>query len=398
MIDFDLTEEQQTLREVARGMLRKECLMTLVRRTMMSEEGFSRELWSKIAQAGWLGLIISNEFSGAGMNSVELAIILDEMERVAFQGPYIESAVLGPTLIMLTGTREQKNRFLPKISNGELVISCALKEESFDQLQSPSSPIAVSSGDRYLVSGTIPLVGFAKQSDYIIVPFRVKESLLFALADSKSQGIKFSEDTALDPTVRLSNVAFDAVAVPREDVFQAQDPRGLLDHLVALGGVCVSAASVGGASRVLEMSLEYSKSRIQFGVPIGSFQAVKHKFADMFSLISGGESAAYYSAWCYSQNTMDARIQASVAKLYCTKMYSNVSGQGIQIHGGIGFTWDHDLHIFLKRAKRYEFSFGSPSWHAESIARHIVDGMPLESFISESEKITPNLVAGAPPK
>jgi alkylation response protein AidB-like acyl-CoA dehydrogenase len=219
------------------------------------------------------------------------------------------------------------------------------------------------------------------------------------LIDLKSRGIKFSEETALDPTARFSTVSFDQVIVPREDIFRASNPRGLFDYLFGLGAICISAACVGGASRVLEMSIEYSKSRVQFGVPIGSFQAIKHKCADMFLMLSGAESAAYYAAWSFSQDTKDAKIQASIAKLYCNKTYSYVSGQGIQIHGGIGFTWDHDLHIFLKRAKRYEYSFGSPSWHNDSIARQIIDGIPsepLEVAVSESEKkVAPNLVAGS---
>jgi alkylation response protein AidB-like acyl-CoA dehydrogenase len=404
MIDFDFTEDQRILRDVARNMLRSQCPMTLVRRIMDIKEGYSRELWSKIAEAGWLGLIIPNEFSGVGLTSLELAIILDEMERVVLQGPYIETAAIAPTLIMAAGTIEQKQRFLPEIAKGKLVVSCGLTEE-IETLQSDKTTFSLSGvfsrknqghSEGYVLSGTKSLVPYAKHSDYIVLPFLAKGSVLFGLVDSKSEGITFSEDTPLDPTVRLSRISFDKVMVPKENVFRVSDPLALLNDLVSLEAICTSAACVGGASKVLEMTVSYSKSREQFGVPIGSFQAVKHKCADMYLLLSSGEAAAYYAAWCYShRGRQEAEVSASVAKSYCSEMYSRIAGQGIQIHGGVGFTWQHDLHLFLKRSKRYEFSFGSPSWHRERIARRVIDVAPDDSssVSPESRRIAPRVIA-----
>lgn len=392
MIDFDLTEDQQTIKDIAHDLLEKECPTGQVRKIMATKEGYSREFWKKISEAGWLGLLIPISHGGAGSTCIELAIVLEEMEKVLFQGPYIDTAAIAPTLIMLTGSDAQKKTLLPKIANGEVIVSCGLGEE-IDAISSPrmlTALVADNEDDpklqgQYRISGTKSRVSYAGQSDYILVPFTANNRILLALIDPKSRGVTVSESKTLDPTERRSRVVLEDVEVSQDDVFESQDSIRLLNHLIMLGAICTSAACIGGARKVLDITVNYAKSRIQFDRPIGSFQAVKHKCADMLLLLEGGTSAAFYAAWSYVRDDRDLSILASTAKSYCSEMYSKVSGDAIQIHGGIGFTWDYDLHLYFKRAKRYEFIYGDPSWHRNRIANQIMNNVPIETLAQSGQ-------------
>jgi alkylation response protein AidB-like acyl-CoA dehydrogenase len=392
MIDFDLTEEQQTLRDVANTLLQKECSIDLVRKTIERGEGFPRGLWRKASEAGWLGLIIPEAYGGANLTCVELAIVLDEMERVLFPGPFVETAALAPTLITLYGSDNQKLSLLPKIARGELTISCSLGEEIESISSTKVGSVIVgrqtkrnSNADReYVISGTKRVVPFAEQSNLVLVPISLKEGLAFGLVDPKSQSVKLVEEKAVDPTMKLYSVTFEDTLLPKENIIKSKkDSIGMLNQLITLGAICLSAQSVGGATKVLDMTVEYAKTREQFGRPIGSFQAIKHKCADMLLMLEAGTAAAYYAAWAYSKKnddiSTDAHTFGSIAKAYCSEMYSRIAGQSIQVHGGVGFTWQHDLHLYFKRAKRYEFSFGDPSWHRDRIAKKIIDGTAISS-------------------
>ncbi len=378
-MDFGFSEEQELLRRTAREFLEGECPVTYARQMMDDERGYSPETWQKMAELGWLGLVFPEEYGGAGLDMVDLTVVLEEMGRVVLPGPFFATVLLGGMAVTLGGDAVQKRRFIPEICNGNHKATLAWLEESGTWEPSGIRLPARRDHNAYVLEGTKLFVHDAHNADWMVVVTRTTtgqedHGVSLLVVDSSLPGIRIRVMKTMDQTRKLCEVTFDGVRVPA-DCLLGKEHAGwaLLERVADRAKVGLCAEMCGGMERVLEMSVAYAKVREQFGRPIGSFQAIQHKCANMLVLVESSKSATYYAAWAVANDTKDAHLAASMAKAYCSDAYRIVAGEGIQIHGGIGFTWEHDMHLYFKRAKGSEVTFGDATWNRELVAREVLD-------------------------
>ncbi len=376
-MDFGFSEEQELLRTTARDFLAKECPMTFVRQMMEDDRGFSDAFWKKTAEQGWMGLLVPEEHGGSGLTFVDMVVVLEEMGRSVMPGPFFSTAILGGVALLEGGSAAQQKELLPKLAEGNLRVTLAHLEPSgrWDtagiQLESKQN------GSGWTLSGTKLFVPDAHTADLLVVAARVPgaagdDGVGLFLVDAKAKGVTTSLLKTMDQTRKLCEVKLDKVSVAPERVLAAPGKgAALLDRIVDRGKVGLCAEMCGGAQKVLEMSVEYAKVREQFGKPIGSFQAIQHKCANMLVEVESSKSVTYYASWAVANDVPEAPLAAAMAKAYCSDAYRHTSGEGIQIHGGIGFTWEHDMHIFFKRAKSSEVTFGDATYNRELVAQRI---------------------------
>jgi len=377
-MDFGFSEEQDMLRQSVRDFLSAESEMTYVRQMMEDERGFSEAQWRKMAELGWTGLIVPEEYGGAGLNMVDMVVVLEEMGKVVFPGPFFASVILGALAIDLGGTAEQKQGWLPSLADGSKRATLAQVEESGRWDADGIQLAAKGDGNGFALSGTKLFVHDAHNADLLIVPARSggsgAEGIGVFVVDAKSKGLAVRVLKTMDQTRKLCEVTFDHVGVGKDAVLgEIGKGWALLERLVDRAKVALCAEMCGGAQRVLEMSVEYAKVREQFGKPIGSFQAIQHKCANMMVQVESAKSATYYAAWAVANDVPEAHLAACMAKAYTSDAYRFVTAEGIQIHGGIGFTWEHDMHLFFKRAKGSEVTFGDATWNRELVAQVVLD-------------------------
>jgi alkylation response protein AidB-like acyl-CoA dehydrogenase len=376
-MDFGFSEEQEMLRTSARDFLAKESPMTYVRRMMEDETGHTEQLWRKMAELGWMGLILPEDFGGSGLDFVDMVVVLEEMGRVVLPGPFFSTVILAGVAIAEGGSQKQKEAYLPRIADGSLKATLASLEPSgrwdAEGIQLQAKP----AGGGYTLDGTKLFVPDANVADLFVVAGRAPgskgvEGLSLFLVDGKAPGITITMLKTMDQTRKLGEVVFKDVAVDRDAVLGAPGQGWkLLDRVADRAKVGLAAEMCGGAQKVLEMSVDYAKVREQFGKPIGSFQAIQHKCANMLVEVESSKSITYYAAWAVANDVAEAPLAAAMAKAYTSDAYRHTAGEGIQIHGGIGFTWEHDMHIYFKRAKSSEVSFGDATWNRELVAQHI---------------------------
>jgi alkylation response protein AidB-like acyl-CoA dehydrogenase len=379
-VDFGFSAEQEQIRESARGFLAAECPMTLVRTLMEDPRGHSADLWKKMAGLGWMGLVFPEQYGGAGLTWVDLVVVLEEMGRVVMPGPFFATVVLGGTTILEGGNEEQKRTLLPAIAEGTLTATLALLEPSARWDAGGIACAARKDGKGYRLKGTKLFVNDAHVADKILCAARLGDAtgaadasgISLFIVDAKAAGVRITPLKTMDQTRKLAEVALDDVAVDGAAMIGA--PGGgwpIIERVIDRGKVALCAEMCGGAQRVLDMSVEYAKVREQFGRPIGSFQAIQHKCANMLVDVESAKSATYYAAWAVANDVPEARLAAAMAKAYCSDAYRRTAGEGIQIHGGIGFTWEHDMHLYFKRAKSSEVTFGDATWNRELVAQLI---------------------------
>jgi alkylation response protein AidB-like acyl-CoA dehydrogenase len=376
-MEFSLNEEQEMLKAMARDFLANECPKTLVREMMEDEVGHSPELWKKMADVGWLGLILPDEYGGTGMNFRDLAILCEEMGRAMLPGPFLSTLLLGGVPILTAGTEEQKKEYLPKIANGELVLTLAVLEKDGDLWPEGVHLKATQRGDDYIIDGTKLFVPDAKAADYILVAARTKrsadpeEGITLFLVDTSEWGIYATPLKTMDETRKQYEVIFNRVAVSAKNIVgELHGGWPVIKDVVLKATAALCAEMVGGGEWVLETTVSYAKERIAFGVPIGNFQAIKHKCADMYSGLEYARSLMEWAAEAVREDSPDAPMAVSMAKSYCGDTYRMVTDRGVQIHGGIGFTWDHDMHLYFKRARSSDTAFGDSNYHRELIAAY----------------------------
>jgi alkylation response protein AidB-like acyl-CoA dehydrogenase len=385
-MDFGFSEEQEMLRQSVREFLAGECPMTYVREMMEDDRGYSEEQWKKMAELGWTALIFPESCGGAGLNMVDMVVVLEEMGRVVMPGPFFASVILGGMAIDVAGSEKQQQRYLSGIAAGTTRATLAQVEESGRWDAEGIALPAKADGDGFRLSGTKLFVHDAHNADLLVVPARTSgsgsEGVTLFLVDAKATGVAIRLLKTMDQTRKLCEVGFDDVRVGRDAVLGAVGQGwGALDRLVDRAKVALCAEMCGGAQRVLDMSVEYAKVREQFGRPIGSFQAIQHKCANMMVQVESAKSATYYAAWAVANDVPEAHLAACMAKAYCSDAYRFVAAEGIQIHGGIGFTWEHDMHLYFKRAKGSEVTFGDATWNRELVAQVVLDqpeGSPAE--------------------
>jgi alkylation response protein AidB-like acyl-CoA dehydrogenase len=339
-----------------------------------------------MGELGWTGLVFGEEYGGAGLNMVDMVVVLEEMGRVVMPGPFFPSVVLGGLAIDLGGSAEQKKKYLPGIAAGTQRATLAQVEESGRWDAEGIALPAKKDGKGYSLSGIKLFVHDAHNADVLVVPVRTsgkgEAGVTLMLVDAKAKGLSVRVLKTMDQTRKLCEVTLDNVQLGK-DAILGKDGQGwaLLDRLVDRAKVALCAEMCGGAQKVLEMSVEYAKVREQFGKPIGSFQGIQHKCANMMVQVESAKSATYYAAWAVANDVPEAHLAACMAKAYCSDAYRLVSGDGIQIHGGIGFTWEHDMHLYFKRAKGSEVTFGDATWNRELVAQEVLD-KPEEQAVS----------------
>ncbi|MFC1971450.1 acyl-CoA dehydrogenase family protein [Chloroflexota bacterium] len=374
-MDFELGEEQVMLKTSAREFLEKECPKKLVRDMMEDEKGYTPELWQKMAGLGWMGLVFPEEYGGFDSSFLDLSVLLEEMGRALVPGPFLPTVVLAGRAILFAGSEEQKNDFLPEIASGNMMMTLAFMEPGGAMEASDVTVQAIPSGDNFIISGTKLFVPYAHVTDYLICITRTgdavnkEEGISLFLVDAKSDGIETEVLTTMTGE-KLCEVILKNVVVPKNYLLGELDKGWqIVKRTLIEAEVAESAWMLGGARWALETSVNYAKERIQFGVPIGSFQAIQHKCANMFIEVEGATSITYYAAWAVSENDPGMHLAASMAKAWCSDIYKHVAAEGIQIHAGIGFTWDHDMHLYYKRAKTSEVAFGDAKYHRENVAK-----------------------------
>jgi alkylation response protein AidB-like acyl-CoA dehydrogenase len=376
-MDFGFSEEQEMLRKSARDFLANESPMTYVRQMMDDDRGFRDEQWKKMAELGWMGLILPEEYGGAGLDFVDMVVVLEEMGRVVLPGPFFSTVILGGVALADGGSAAQKQELLPRLAAGDLRVTLAQLEPSARWDAEGIQLEARKSGGGYALSGTKLFVPDAHTADLLVVAGRAPgskgaEGVSLFLVDAEASGVTTTLLKTMDQTRKLCEVVLKDVAVPADRVLGAPGAGWkLLERIADRGKVGLCAEMCGGAERVLEMSVEYAKVREQFGRPIGSFQAIQHKCANMLVEVESSKSATYYAAWAVANDVAEAPLAAAMAKAYCSDAYRHTAGEGIQIHGGIGFTWEHDMHIYFKRAKSSEVTFGDATWNREIVAQLI---------------------------
>jgi len=375
-MDFALSEEQEMLRKMSRDFLENECPKSLVREMEEDEKGYSPELWKKMAELGWMGLVFPEEYGGEGLNFLDLTVLIEELGRALVPGPYLSTVVYCGLPILAAGTDEQKHEFLPKIAKGDLILSLALTEPSATWDAAGITAKAVPEGDDFVISGTKLFISDAHIADYLLCVARTKESgdkeegVALFLVDTKSPGISCTPLKTI-ASDRQFEVVFDKVRVPRKNMLGELD-RGwaVIKEMLPKATLAQCALMVGGAQQVLEMTVNYAKERVQFGRPIGSFQAIQHKCADMATDVDGCRFITYQAAWKLSEG-LPCALEVSMAKAWVSEAYRRTCVEGHQIHGGIGFIKDHDMQLYYRRAKASELMFGDADYHRELVAQQI---------------------------
>ncbi|HEX8137055.1 MAG TPA: acyl-CoA dehydrogenase family protein [Pyrinomonadaceae bacterium] len=373
-MDFELSKPQKLLKESARQFFVRECGPERVRALMETADAHDDGLWQAMAEQGWTGLLVAEEHGGLGLGLVEMAAVAEEMGRACLPGPFL-STLLAATLIERAGNAEQREKYLGPIASGELKATVALLEESVSwEAGSVRLAASRSGGGNFSVTGRKLFVSDAEASDLLICVAREGDALVLLPVERGAAGLFVKPMPSMDWTRKVYEVSFESVAVAGTDAFGADgETEGALRAALEVATAALCAEMVGGMQWVLDTTVEYAKTRQQFGRAIGSFQAVQHQCADMLLMTESARSAAYYAAWALTENDSTARVALSVAKAYCSDAYREVCNRGVQVHGGIGFTWEHDLQLYYKRSKSSETLFGDATFHRERIARLVVD-------------------------
>ena len=361
-MDFTPTEEQIMLRDGARRFLAEQCPSERVREIMESEAGYDRRLWDAMAEQGWQAMHVPEVYGGAGFSFAETAILLHEMGRVLAPVPFLSSAVLAAEALLAGGSEDQKARWLPGIASGELIATFAIAEPGGGWDEASVQVTANEGSDGHTLSGTKSFVTAGHYADLLVVTARGPGGIGLYVVEADS--VQAEQLVALDSTRALATVNLNSSAAVRLDSADWQTVERIYD----VARTAIAVEQVGGLERTLEMSVEYAKERKQFGRPIGSFQAIKHMCADMLVSLESARSAAGYAVWALSTGSDELALAAPMAKAFCSEAFFKAAGDSIQVHGGLGFTWEHDIHLYFKRAKSTELLLGAPSLQRRALA------------------------------
>ena len=369
-MNFAFSEEQEELRNIVRQFLDAKSPEAAVREQMETEKGYDDAVWSQMSeQLGLQSLIVPEEFGGSGYSYVELIVVLEEMGRSLLCAPYFSTVVLGANTLIHSGDDAAKAAHLPGIASGETIATLAFTEPNGRWDESGIEATAVADGDSFKITGTKSFVLDGHVADLVLVAARTAAGVSLFAVQGDAAGLTRTSLSTMDQTRKQAKLDFDGVS----GTLIGTDGGGwdVLSTVLDLAAVALAAEQVGGAQKCLDMAVEYAKVRVQFGRPIGSFQAIKHKCADMLLEVESAKSAAYYAGWCASEMNDELPSVASLAKAYCSDAYFHAAAENIQIHGGIGFTWEHPAHLYFKRAKSSELLFGDPTYHRELLAQRI---------------------------
>jgi len=375
-MDIGFTEEQELLRETARKFLDGECATKFVREMMVTETAVTAAFWQQLAENGWLGISYPEDNGGSGLGMVDLVVLMEEIGRAVMPGPFPATVLLGGAAIAEAGSAAQRGEYLPRVADGSLNATLALTEAN---ARWDAAGITISAREErggFTLSGTKMFVPDAHLADVIVVAARsrdgstMEDGISLFLVPKGAGGLSVKLLPSIDETRKLCEVTLDSVQVPASALLGELHAGWVpLSRVVDKAAVALAAEMCGGAQKVLDITVEYAKLRETFGKPVGTYQGVKHKCADMLVEIENAKSLTYYAAWAIDEGAEGAAQAVSMAKAYASDASRKVCAAGIQLHGGIGMTWEHDLQLYLKRGKACEVAFGDATWHRERLAR-----------------------------
>ena len=363
-----VSAEQQELREAVRRFLSERAPLPRVREIMETDHGTDPEVWRQAGtQLGLQGIAIPEEYGGSGFSFAEQAIVLEELGSALYSGPYLASAVLAATALLASPDEQAKRDYLPGIASGETVATLAFTEDNGSWEPDAIRLSGRRSAAAWLLDGHKSFVLDGHTADLVLAVAATDAGLSLFAVDAGAAGLTRTPLPALDQTRKLARLEFDAVA--GRLIGSPGDAAAVLDRVLDVAAVALAAEQLGGAQRALDMAVGYAKIRHQFGRPIGSFQAIKHRCADLLLEVESLRSAVSYAAAAVAADSDEVPVVASLAKAYGSETYFHVAAENIQIHGGIGFTWEHDMHLYFKRAKGNEVAYGDATFHRERVAQ-----------------------------
>jgi alkylation response protein AidB-like acyl-CoA dehydrogenase len=369
-VNFAFSEEQEELRSSVRRFLDDKSPIPDVRRLMETTDGYDPAVWAQMAnQLGLQGLAIPEEYGGSGFTYVELIVVLEEMGRSLLCAPYFATIALAANAILTSGDDAAKKELLPGIATGDTIATLAFTEDNGRWDEGGITTTATRAGDGWTLDGHKMFVLDGHVANLLVVAARTPAGLGLFAVEGDAPGLTRTPLATMDQTRKQARL--ELVGTPGRLIGADGGASAGLSRTLDLAAVALAAEQVGGAQRCLDMSVEYAKERVQFGRPIGSFQAIKHKCADMLLEVESAKSAAYYAGWAAAESSDELPVVASLAKAYCSDAYFHAAAENIQIHGGIGFTWEHDAHLYFKRAKSSELLLGDPTYHRELLAQRI---------------------------
>jgi len=385
-MDFNFTEEQEMLRTSARDFLETECTEKVIRDVLDGDQGYSPDLWKKIADLGWLGLVYPEQYGGAGMNVIDLAVLYEEFGRALFPGPHLSSVVLAGMTILEAGSEEQKSEILPRIAKGEQIVSLALTEpdSSWDNTAWDPEGVTVTAtadGDDYVIDGAKLFVHDAVCADTFLVVARTKkgadtaDGITLLLVDAKSPGVSITPLRTIADD-RQCEVIFDKVKVPKKSIIGKLDGGWApLQKSVQVATVMLCAQMLGAGQRLLEITVDYAKTRIQFDMPIGINQYIQEHCVFLLREVNGARWSTYLAAWKLAEGE-PADFEVAVAKAWGSDAHERACWRAHQVHGGVGYTvYDGVLPLFSRRGKTLQLYLGDTAYHKEKIAQ-ILEGWP----------------------
>ena len=364
-MDLGFTETQELLKNTARDFLETECPELLVREMEEDERGYSPELWSRMAEQGWQGLLIPQQHGGAGFDFLDLCVLLEEFGRALVPGPFMSSVLGGAVPLMTAGSDAQKAQYLPGIGSGELIFTLAQTEPSARFDEAGIQAQATVSGDQVTITGTKLFVPDANVADYMVVAARSGAGVTLAIVATDQLGVTVNQLLTIARDKQCEVVLDNA-----SGELLGADGQGwaLLQPVMQRYAVAECAYLVGLAQMDFEISVDYAKERVQFGRPIGSFQAIQHKCADMVTDVDGSRFIMYKAAWALTTDQDDKQLAVNMAKTWTSEATRRVVAHGQQIHGGIGFTKDYKIQLYYRRQKRAELAWGDSDHHRELVA------------------------------
>ena len=381
-MQFVHDEEQQLIRESARSVLSARAASDALSAALREPGGYDATLWRTFGELGWTGLAIPQAYGGAGLGWVELCLLQEEQGRRLVPSPFFSTCALAAPLIAAAGDEAQRRALLPRIAAGELTIACALTGTEGRPPCDGVSVLLESRGEEFTLSGVADFVIHADSAELLVVlarasvsPSRGAGGLSVAVIPAASAGLSIHPHVMLDLTRPMARIELDGVNVSREQLLG--DPGSAASAVEAaldLARIALASEALGGAERVLEMTTDYVKERVQFGRPVGSFQAVKHRLADMMIEVEAAKSAAWYAACVADERHEELAEAAAIAKSYCCDAFFDCAANAIQLHGGIGFTWEHEVHRYFKRARATMTLLGSPAWQRERLTSRFAPG------------------------
>jgi alkylation response protein AidB-like acyl-CoA dehydrogenase len=377
-MNFALDDDQRQLRETARAFLAAHAGSAEVRAAMATERGFDAKLWQRIGgELGWPAVIVPEEHGGLGLGQVELMVLMEAMGGALLCAPFFSTVGLGANALVTGGTPAQQAEWLPGIAAGTTTATLAHAESDgrwdADGIQTIGRP----DGSHVVLGGRKSFVVDGHTADLLLVAARLpgtsgQDGIRTFLVPAETPGVERRVLATMDQTRRLAEIELRDVRVPASAALGGVEQGWpLLATILQLATVALAAEQVGGAERCLDLAVAYAGERVQFGRPIGSFQAIKHKCADMLMRVEAARSATYFAACCAAERNAELPAAASLAKAYCSDTYFQCAADSLQIHGGVGFTWEYDVHLYFKRAKSSESLLGDGAYHRELVARHL---------------------------